>query len=442
MQPATQKTLGIDMGGMPPLGTQYAAAMKDNTAAMGELEQAQRQQSQAHAAGAEKLKGMEAQSPAVPEQSPLPEKFEHHGLNDQQMNESIQSMFALAAIGGMMTRAPVTAALQAFSGGLKGLVDGDKMVFARETAEFDRNLKTAIAKNQQAVQKYNMAFKKHQGDLNAAMREIQLEATAHQDTVTAALAKANNAQGVMKHIESMQRAEQMATRQHDQLMLQLKRMESQDARFNASQAGKGWQVFQDPKTGQLVRVNAVSGEVAPVDYSALQKPGAPGKGGGSASGDTRSKLVSGASKNALNRLDEIKKDSGGNYPNTSVAFGTHADSLTGRIGEAGVNMLMSDEQQKVDARYASLIDEAIPVFTGGLRGSDAFRKFLLGQVPQPGQSQDAANEKMRLFEENIKGMRDDFTKAFRSNPSFQAGEAPAASPAPAGGGWSIEPVKD
>lgn len=191
------------MPAMPSLRQQFAEAQTENASAMQDLDKAKKDSSAARLAGKEKIEGIQKNAPAVPDLKPLPENFQHKGMDDKAMTDAMQTMFVFAALGGAMTRTPMTGAMKAFGGALKGLAQGDQVAFQREGAEFDRNLKVAMQKNNEALAKYKASFEKHKGDLSAALQEIQLEAAAHNDTVTGALARANNAKGVMQQIQSM-----------------------------------------------------------------------------------------------------------------------------------------------------------------------------------------------------------------------------------------------
>lgn len=131
----------------------------------------------------------------------------------------------------------------------------------------------------------------------------------------------------------------------------------------------------------------------------------------------RSNLVEGSAQNALRLLDEIQAKN----PNGTVSllFGKSAgDSVALGAAHALARGQQSKDQQNIDARWAAFIDEAIPVFTGGLRGSDAFRRFLIEQAPQAGTKKETIAEKMRLFRENIAGTRDAFRQKFVSDPKM------------------------
>lgn len=157
-----------------------------------------------------------------------------------------------------------------------------------------------------------------------------------------------------------------------------------------------------------------------------------------ASSAVRQNIVKAGVKNSLDRLNEIEKK----FPNmnTSAFFGQHGEGpITRGLYGAGRGQ-MSSGQKQADAMWASMIDEAIPVFTGGLRGSDAFRKFLIEQAPGPGDDAASRKEKVRLLRANIEGTSKAFFNKFSSDPSMwasgitqdQVEEAKGAAPAASG----------
>lgn len=376
---------------------------------------------------------LDAGAPAAPELS-APPTPPTPGIDPAQMKETLSLVTALAAFGGALTRAPLTAALNNFSAGVHGLVQGNQQLYQQSVKEFEQNLQKSKAENDSIWKKYEAAREKYGTDIQGLQGELTLIAAETQNPIDMELAKRGDIVSLMKihettnnnynkvleqtarfveaaqaHADSL--AERRATRQQTAALTR--------GRIDSQQGTKGWQVFQRPD-GTLVRVNSITGETEDIkDSKGLAKPKAGGSAGAGGT-NTRNALVKAAGTNALNRMAEIKGD-GGAYPTTSVMFGQHGDGVTSRATHAVGQAMLSTRQQQIDAQYASLVDEAIPVFTGGLRGSDAFRRFLLGQVPQPGDDPETANEKMRLFEQNIKGTLNTFSSAYSANPEFHGG---------------------
>lgn len=163
----------------------------------------------------------------------IPTGFQHQGIRGEDLESLMQTMFAFAAIGGAMTRAPITAALNNFNGAMKGFVQGDSMVFDREKAEFDRNLRAAIAKNQEARQSYQDAFTKHKGNMQDLMNEWTILTKSYGDSVGAINAERQDVNGMLRHIESLAKSEQQAAAADRRLQAMTASM---TARLNAQNA--------------------------------------------------------------------------------------------------------------------------------------------------------------------------------------------------------------
>lgn len=171
------------------------------------------------------------------------------------------------------------------------------------------------------------------------------------------------------------------------------------------------------KTGKIIYMNAEGAQVPASELvGATAKEGKAGAGGAQAA--VRSNLVKSGVQNSLARLSEIEK----NFPNTNTSafFGSHGDNPATRALYGAGRTMQSSDQKKADAAWASMIDEAIPVFTGGLRGSDAFRRFLIEQAPGPGDDKASRAEKIRLLKENINGTNKAFFEKFKSDPQMWA----------------------
>lgn len=321
-------------------------------------------------------------------------EFQHKGLSGPELTETMQTMFALAAIGGAMTRTPMTAAFNSFSAALKGLTQGDQILFQREKDAFDLHLKTALAKNQQAMNDYKIAFEKHRGNVQDLMNEWSILTKKHGDTLASINAERQDIQGMLRHIESMKKMDEMARASADRTKMMLAALEERHRH-----------------------------DVAGEQFNEAKLRAAAGKG---PNANQRAQLVVSSAKNTLNRLDEFLKDKE-SVPRSSLMFGAHPEGVIDRGAVAIGNTLIGEDQRKVDAAYNSIIDEAIPVFTGGLRGSDSYRRFLISQMPGPGDDDNSAAEKLRLFRSNVEGNLNTFSSAFKSNPAFHAeGEAPGA----------------
>ncbi len=193
------------------------------------------------------------------------------------------------------------------------------------------------------------------------------------------------------------------------------------------------------KTGKIINLDAEGIQVPTLEGGTAKE----GKATGTSQRDAvRTSIVKSGITNAIARLDEIEKAHP--FGATSSFFGQHGDNPLTRGAYGAAKSLQGGAQQDIDAKWASLIDEAIPVFTGGLRGSDAFRRFLIEQAPGPGDKPATIKEKMRLFRQNIEGTSKAFFNKYSSDPSFWG---PGVKPeevkggaAPKQGEWKVEKV--
>jgi len=139
----------------------------------------------------------------------------------------------------------------------------------------------------------------------------------------------------------------------------------------------------------------------------------------------RNAIVQGAATNAKRMLGDIDK----NYGDQTVSnlFGAKSDGVLSNIAQSVYRGAQGTKQQMTDTKWAGFIDEAIPVFTGGLRGNDAFRKFLMDQAPRAGDSSTVRKAKIAQFNANINGVSDTFARTFAKNPAYWGkGETPVA----------------
>lgn len=364
----------------------------------------------------DKISAANQNAPAVPTPTPMPEAPPTSAIDPQQMHDTVSTLMGLAALGGALTRTPLSAALGAFASGVDGYVAGNQQKYLDGLKDFEAKVKVATGKNKSMWDEYNALKEKHGADIAGLQNDLKLLYAKYDMPIQLELTNQGRAIDAIKLTEQMYNMSTKADTAIEAIKARTQAHSDAMATREAMQGTKGWQVFQN-KDGSLVRVNSVTGETQPIEGSqGLTKPGAAGAG---AKSNVRTQIVQAASKNAIDRLNEIKTPDG-SFPTTSVMFGQHGTGAISRgIHSIGQSALSTD-QQKIDAGYASLVDEAIPVFTGGLRGSDAFRQFLLGQVPQPGDDPETAKEKMRLFEANIKGTMNTFGGMYAANPSFQA----------------------
>lgn len=172
-----------------------------------------------------------------------PTEFKYQGMSEQELGDSMKMMFTFAALGGLMTRAPMTAALNAFSGGVKGLVQGDQIVYQRSKDEFDRNFKVAIEKNAEARQEYQDAFAKHKGNMQDLMNEWTIIAKKHGDTTSAINMERQDIQGQLRHIETMGKMNLEMKKIDERFSREDRRIAETERANRVREAGKDWDLF-------------------------------------------------------------------------------------------------------------------------------------------------------------------------------------------------------
>lgn len=187
----------------------------------------------------EKMGGVEqtlAQTP-VPPETQLPETFKHEGMSPEELKSSMSTMMAFAAIGGLMTRAPMTAALNAFSGALQGYIKGDNELFKRESQVFDRNMKLAVEKGAAASRRYRDIVAKANGDLGIIQQQMRLAATEFNDTVTLAQLDQKTGRDLLTQGISLQKSTDQATTQMERMRMmfdmQSRKLDAQERRDKA-----------------------------------------------------------------------------------------------------------------------------------------------------------------------------------------------------------------
>ena len=420
-------TPGTGLGGTDPIlrkilsqgdamRAQSAQSQDDLKASQERQDAAMNAQAAALAPKRAELKAKLEQTPQAPELKDVNATPPKPGFDPKEMYESLSLITALAALGGALTKQPLTAALNNFSAGVHGMVQGNEQAYQDNLKEFDANIRKAKEENDTIWKKYQAAKDKYGNDIQGLQNELSVIAAETQNPIAVELANQGRIVDLMKLQETQ-------NNNYEKVLEQVSRIKEAAARREETMAhNREIEYFAGRRVDQGDKRLA--------------------SGGGQS--NTRNKIVQAGVKNATERLKELTANFG-EAPKTSIMFGQHGEGVFSRGAHAMGQASLSSEQQQIDATYQSIVDEAIPVFTGGLRGSDAFRKFLMGQLPGPGDSDDTAAEKLRLFQANITGTSHVFGNAFQKNPQFQDTKGAVDSSMPAAGGdsgWSIKPLPE
>lgn len=142
------------------------------------------------------------QVPQVPEVKPVPEAPKAPAIDPKEMNETLSLITALAAIGSLGQRKPLTAALNNFTAGVHGYVQGKQDVYTNSLKEFDANVKKASAENDAVWKKYAAAKDKHGTDVQALQNEMQIIAAETQSPIDQELAARGDIVSLLKMRET------------------------------------------------------------------------------------------------------------------------------------------------------------------------------------------------------------------------------------------------
>jgi hypothetical protein len=236
-----------------------------------------------------KLKAELGNAPSAPETKPVPEAPSGPAFKPEEMQETLSLITALAAVGGLLSRQPLTAALSNFSAGVHGYVQGKQDVFKNELKSFDANLKKANAENDAVWKKYKAAQDKHGTDIQALQNEIAVIAAETQNPIDIELAKRGDIVSLMKMHEQtnnnynkvlektaqfMQQAEGRKQASEDKRMMA--GMASADRRYAADLASTDRRAAEEGRTARAAQSDATRRDIALQRIDAARSKGEKG----------------------------------------------------------------------------------------------------------------------------------------------------------------------
>jgi hypothetical protein len=185
----TQPFLQKIMGGIDSSQAQSAQTDEQIKASQQREQAARATQAAALGPNIARQKAALGNVPQMGEMKPAPEAPKAPKMDEKAMHETISVITALAAMGGALTRHPLTAALNNFAAGVDGLQKGQQDAFQKNLKEFDANLKKSNAENEAISKKYAAASKKYSNDIQALQNEYKLIAAETQSPIDLELAK-------------------------------------------------------------------------------------------------------------------------------------------------------------------------------------------------------------------------------------------------------------
>lgn len=206
---------GLGMGGSDPtfgpifdatqaFGRKVKAGEEDFRASQ-ERERAAREQQAAALRPVQQQLGarLAEGAPKPPEQdAALPTTPQAPKLNTEELGNMLSLLAMVAAAGGHLTRAPLTAALNDFAAGLEGVKTGQEAQYQKAIKSFDENFKKAKEETNRKWERYKAASEKYGTDIQGLQNELKLIAAETQSPIDTELAVRGDIPSLLKFSET------------------------------------------------------------------------------------------------------------------------------------------------------------------------------------------------------------------------------------------------
>lgn len=136
----------------------------------------------------QKLQGMQAPQPPRLQNIPQAPKQDYADMFQAFQNPAV----ALAALGSLATRAPLTAAFKAGAAALDGFHQGNKQAMEQNYRNFKEQLDVALKQNDVEIERYKEVYDKYKGDMTKLLAEMHGAATIFKDEQTLEQLKQGN----------------------------------------------------------------------------------------------------------------------------------------------------------------------------------------------------------------------------------------------------------
>ena len=134
--------------------------------------------------------------PAEPKLADLPKP------PDQVMKDPVQGLSSMGAIigifGSLLTRAPLTSALNAGASAMQAYHKGDMENLALERTKFNENLKVAMAQNDKEIQQYKLTMEHYGGNIQKAQFALHAIEAENKNPLALSLLETGNIDDYMK----------------------------------------------------------------------------------------------------------------------------------------------------------------------------------------------------------------------------------------------------
>ena len=147
-----------------------------------------------------KIAGAPTQTPPEPKLQNMPEAPQDNFRNPMEAFGSFGSV--LAVFGSLMTRAPMTAALNAAASAIKGYHEGDQQVIQRNMEKWHVETQKALQQNQKELEAYKAAMEKVGISMQDRAAKLNALAAASRDNLTMANLQLSNIGAVEENLRA------------------------------------------------------------------------------------------------------------------------------------------------------------------------------------------------------------------------------------------------
>ena len=165
-----------------------------------------------------------------PDQQALPQNDAKH-LDQKQLSDAFSSFMTLGALAGLLSKTPMTAALNNMTAAINGVKAGDQEQYDRSYKEFQQNYQKAIDANKAKLDEYNRIFANSKISLDEKIREAGQVANKYGDELVRAEARNNNYKGVQQAIDASVKSQEQAQQHKETLDMEHQRLGAEYARI-------------------------------------------------------------------------------------------------------------------------------------------------------------------------------------------------------------------
>lgn len=160
------------------------------------------------------------QPPRAPQLAPVPDKAPPPIIADP-LKAMSGPMMLLATLGGALTGAPITSALNNATGFLKGVAYGNDYVSQQHLKEFNANVNAATKANQTAVDQYKLDLDQYGTDASRLQSALLSTAISHGDEPVQALLVSGHVKEAVELIQAKEKAGIAAQQHQDMINLRI-----------------------------------------------------------------------------------------------------------------------------------------------------------------------------------------------------------------------------